>query len=184
MKQNILLLALLLFGMSNGWGKSLDIDAYDTALRVNYNSQSLKSMQGLSGELGLLFSEEDLDTYHVGFMVQGDNWSKSGVFNIGIGGRFYISNPGPYSLYALGFGGKIRFSPAKRIGVGGYLYHAPDITSTGDADRLTEAGMRIDYQVIPQAFVYVGYRHIESRIESGPYLELDSHAHLGFRMLF
>jgi hypothetical protein len=54
-----------------------------------------------------------------------------------------------------------------------------------DADSFQETGVTIDYQVLPQAFVYVGYRQIEVDIDNSPdNVELEDDAHLGFKMLF
>ncbi|MBF0219590.1 MAG: hypothetical protein HQL49_08700 [Gammaproteobacteria bacterium] len=185
MKEKITLLMALLLLPLYGRAELVDIDVHNEALRLNYQSNTLSTMQGLSGEVGLLYHENDKNIFHLGFAVQGENWSNQGVFHIGMGGRLYISNPDNYSLYALGLGGWVRFSPMKRLGIGAQIYHAPDIIASGDADNFTEAAVRIDYQMIPQAFIYIGHRYIESDIKDRRFtLELEDQTHLGFRLLF
>ena len=168
---------------------NIDINLRDEAIRASYTMQSKNGGAGLSTELGLLYSEdkEKLDDtlYHLGLHVSGENWSQSGTFDISIGGRVYYTSPDDYDLAALGFGGAIRFSPAHRFGIGGHVYYAPDITSFMDAKSFLETGIRVDYQILPQAFLYVGYRQIEVDIVDGPKdVELDDDAHVGFKLLF
>jgi hypothetical protein len=168
---------------------NIDLNLHDEAIRFSY-AKELKggSTSGLSAEAGLLYSEDQKrlnDTlYHLGLHVSGENWSQSGTFDINLGGRFYYASPEDVDLAALAFGGAIRFSPAHRFGIGGHFYFAPRITSYMDADSFRETGVRLDYQVLPQAFVYVGYRQIEVDIDNAKNVELEDDAHIGFKMLF
>ncbi|HEX9803970.1 MAG TPA: YfaZ family outer membrane protein [Gammaproteobacteria bacterium] len=169
---------------------SIDLNLHDEAIRFTYTNE-LKDggTSGLSLDAGLLYSEDKKrlnDTlYHLGLHVSGENWSQSGTFDIKLGGRFYYASPENVDLAALAVGGALRFSPAHRFGIGAHLYYAPRITSYMDADSFQETGVTIDYQVLPQAFVYVGYRQIEVDIDNGPdNVELEDDAHLGFKMLF
>jgi hypothetical protein len=167
---------------------NIDLNLRDEAIRASY-TMDIAGTAGLNTELGLLYSEDEekLDDtlYHAGMHVSGENWSQSGTFDISIGGRLYYTSPGDLELSALAFGGKVRFSPAHRLGIGGHVYYAPDITSYEDAKRFVESAVRVDYQLLPQAFVYVGYRQIEVDIENGPKeVELDDDAHIGIKLLF
>lgn len=169
---------------------SLDINLRDEAIRAIYTmDMKERSKGGLSTELGLLYSEDkkklDGTLYHAGLHVSGENWSQSGTFVISLGGRIYYAGSDNQDLSALGFGGAMRFSPVHRVGVGAHLYYAPTITSWMDAKNFREAGVRVDYQLLPQAFVYVGYRNIEADFENGVNnVELDDDAHIGFKLLF
>ncbi len=169
---------------------NLDINLRDEAIRAIYTmDMSGRGKGGASTEFGLLYSEDkkklDDSLFHLGLHVTGENWSQSGTFVIALGGRVYYTSPGDLELGALGFGGALRFSPVHRVGIGAHLYYAPDITSFMDAKAFTETGVRVDYQILPQAFVYAGYRTIEVDIEDGPSdVELDDNAHIGFKLLF
>lgn len=169
---------------------NIDVNLHDKAIRASYTKQLKDSGQaGLSAEFGLLYSEDRNklnDTlYHLGLHVSGENWSQSGTFDISLGGRFYYASPGNTQLGALAFGGDIRFSPAHRFGIGAHAYIAPSITSFMDANRFEELGGRVDYQLLPQAFVYLGYRQIKVDINNGPSgVKLEDNAHVGFKLLF
>ncbi len=166
---------------------SIDVNLKSDALRATYTMQ-LQSTKGLSGEVGLLYTEEsnnDSDLIlHGGMMVSGENWSKSGTFDISLGGRLLYATPGNLDMLAVAFGGSARFSPIPRLGIGAHFYYAPDITAFMDSDSYREVGLRVDYQVLPQAFVYLGTRDIEVDFGDAGNWEADSGIHIGYRMMF
>jgi hypothetical protein len=166
---------------------SIDVNLREKAVRLTYAANV--SSGGLNADFGILYNEDkkqlDDTLYHAGLLVSGENWSETGTFDISLGGRLIYTSPENVDLGALAFGGQLRFSPVHRLGIGGSVFYAPSITSFMDADGYTETGIRIDYQVLPQAFVYLGYRNIEVDIENGPdNVELDEGAHAGFKILF
>lgn len=166
---------------------SIDINLHDEAIRGTYTMQ-LQNTKGLSGEIGLLYAEDnntnDSETMlHGGILVSGENWSKSGTFDISLGGRVVYAEPGNLDMFAVAFGGRLRFSPIPRLGIGGHVYIAPDITSFMDSDGYDEIGIRVDYQILPQAFVYLGQREVEVDFGNST-VELDDEVHIGFKMTF
>ena len=165
---------------------NIDINLRDEAIRASY---SMDLENGLRTGFGFLYSEdeEQLDDtlYHAGLLVSGENWSETGTFDVSLGGRFIYSAPGEADLGAIAFGGELRFSPVHRLGIGGSLYYSPSVTSFMDADNYSEFGLRLDYQLLPQAFIYGGYRNIEVDIADGQDgVELDEGFHAGFKLLF
>lgn len=195
--RNIMTLLLIVSSVSV-WGRTLDLDLQDAKLRVNLTNEGLKAMNGSSVELGWLYSEESDDLVHLGWYVRGENWSKQGgAVQISLGGRLYGAQlasatqvEDDYSMGMLALGGMASFSPLQRLTLMGRAYHAPDITSFGDADGITEVELRLNYRVIPQAFVYLGYRYIQIDLEDSLELgendtvEMDNHINIGFRLLF
>ena len=170
---------------------SIDINLHDDAIRATYTGV-MQRTRGLSGEVGLLYAEDknnDSETLvHGGLLVSGENWSKSGTFDIAIGGRLlyasFDASPNNEELLALAFGGRVRFSPVPRLGIGGHFSYAPDITAFMDSEAYEEYGLRLDYQILPQAFVYLGYRKIEVDFGFPENVELDDNGHIGFKMAF
>lgn len=199
MKLRHVLLALLGGTSAAAHADNIDINLNNDALRLSYAHQ-LQSTKGLSVEVGGLYTEEmrydghrvddDELLLHAGLLVSGENWSQAGTFDISIGGRLIAGSIEPgntnYDLVALGFGGDVRFSPVHRLGIGGNIYYAPDITSFQDANSYQEFGVRVDYQLMPQAFVYVGYRNVEVELDNpgSTKAEFDDNVHLGFKMTF
>lgn len=165
---------------------SLDLNLNDDSMRLTYEANMGNSM---ALDAGYYYNDRlkgsDADMMHVGLHVTGDNWSQSGVFNIKIGGRLIYTDLDMYEVMALGLGGEVRFSPVHRVGIGGSAYYAPRIASFLDGERYSEYGLKLDYQLLTQAYVYVGYRWIDVEVENvrGRW-ELDDSAHLGMKLLF
>lgn len=167
---------------------SLDLNLNDDSMRLTYEAE-MRGMKGLAMDAGYYYNDRlkgsDADMAHLGLHVTGDNWSQSGVFNIKVGGRLIYSDVGPYNVMALGLGGEVRFSPVHRLGLSADAYYAPRIASFLDAERYSEYGVKIDYQLLTQAYIYAGYRWIDVEVEqvSGR-IELDDAAHVGLKLVF
>lgn len=191
----------LVWGMTVGTGlltasqvlaDSIDLNINDDSMRAVYEADMGSANKGLALDAGYYYndsesaSRSDADMMHVGLHVTGDNWSQSGVFNIKVGGRMiYTSLASNVDVMALGLGGEVRFSPVRRVGIGASAYYAPRIATFLDGERYSEYGVKLDYQLLTQAFVYVGYRQINVEVENiGDKIELDDSAHLGLKLLF
>jgi hypothetical protein len=185
-------LALLATTLASGnvAADSFDFNLHSEVLRATYTMDlSERGYAGLSSEFGILYSQDEkkLDDIlvHAGMHVSGENWSEAGSFDIRLGARVIHTAPGNTDLMAVPLGAQLRFSPIHRIGFGGHLYYAPKILSFLDAERYREFALRADYQLLPQAFVYVGYRYIDAAIENGTdKAKLEDNIHIGFKMLF
>ncbi len=184
---------LCALGVSPAMADSIDINVHDKAIRGTYTAQ-MESTQGLSSDYGILYVEgdpgndvpadENESLFHVGLQVSGDNWSKSGTVSIGLGGRIVYAAPRDYDLLAIAFGGTLRFSPVPRLGIGGHAFFSPQITSFGDSEGYQEVGLRLDYQLLPQAFVYVGHRKVEVDFDTPDDWVLDDEVHVGMKLTF
>jgi hypothetical protein len=64
------------------------------------------------------------------------------------------------------------------------VYLSPNIVTFGNADRYVEIQVRGEFEVTPQAVVYLGYRKIGFGIKSRPYTVLDQGFNLGVRISF
>ncbi len=176
--------ALILFVVStSSWAKSIELDVYDKALGFNYSNQESIMISGMGVEVGFLLNDTTRPLFHAGLNVSGANKSKRGVFDITVGGRLYTWQESPDSFSALALGGSVRFSPLKRVGLSAHVYIAPDITASSDSTGMTDLMLRLDYQVIPQAFVYVGYRNIEVKFP-GKAIDINDDVHVGLKLLF
>ena len=185
----VLLLAAVLMAQK-AVADSIDFDLHSEALRLVYTmDMSTRGHPGLTTDFGVLFSQDEkyLDDLllHAGLHVTGENWSEAGSYNISLGARAVFASPGNTDVAAIPLGVSMRFSPIHRVGIGGSVYYAPKIISFLDIDTYREMNLRGDYQVLPQAFVYVGYRYIDVNIDDGPKkVKLENRMHVGFRLLF
>lgn len=166
---------------------SLDINLHSDALRATYG-HTLGASRGLDLDLGYLYVEDQHDNnahvVHAGLMVAGKNWSQAGNFDISLGGRAVFVDTDPKDGMAVALGGRVRFSPLQRVGIGGEVFYAPKITSFSDVDGYKEWSVSLDYQLLTQGFVYVGYRKVEVDFDNIGDVEIDDNAHIGMKLLF
>ena len=166
---------------------SLDLNIHTDAMRVTYARAIGQAERGLEFDAGLLYAKNPGETdnlVHAGLMVAGQNWSHQGNFDISLGGRVVAADIKAGNVLGMAIGGRVRFSPVNRFGIGGQLFYAPKITSFLDSEEYTEWGVAADYQLLTQAFVYVGYRRVEVKIKDKGTAQIDDNLHLGMKLLF
>jgi hypothetical protein len=109
-------------------------------------------------------------------------------FIFSLGGRSYFTtikqknSTEEYKVAALALGAELLYVPDSLggIGFGAKYYYAPDILTGGDGQGLTEYGLIMDYQLTPQANIFVGYRKIEADIKViNSNVDIDEGAYLG-----
>lgn len=166
---------------------SLDINLHSDALRATYGHALGNPSRGLDLDVGYLYVENPHHNdhlLHAGLLVSGKNWSKAGDFDIGLGGRLIVADTKPGDGAAVAFGGRVRFSPLQRIGIGGEVFYAPKITSFSDSEGYKEWTVTADYQLLTQGYVYVGYRRVELDIKDKDTVLIDDNLNVGMKLLF
>ena len=177
--RKIVIFILLLFSGAV-YAKSIDLNLHSDALRFTY---AFAVDKNLVTDLGVLYIDKQrkLDdnelAFHAGLNVVSGN--------VRFGGRAFFVAPGNAEALAIGFGGQGRFALTPRIGLGGHLYYAPEITSMLDAEGYHEYSVRLDFKVTPSAYLYLGYRNVKVRIGSRENkVELDDNVMVGFKVYF
>jgi len=111
-------------------------------------------------------------------------------FGLTIKGYAMSFDESDIDVAAITLGVKAWFVPpqASRIGVIVHGNYAPAITTYADAETLWEAGIRAEYEVLPGAAMFVGYRRVSATLESQPAdnadIDMDEGGHIGLRMTF
>ncbi|MFI4941428.1 MAG: YfaZ family outer membrane protein, partial [Burkholderiales bacterium] len=138
------------------------------------------NQKNLLGDLGILVKDEvgkSVPGLSVGVGIKGLTAKTNGNNSLAPGNN----------MAALAIGGMVRYAPFpdRRFGIVGQLYLSPNIVTFGDADRYTETGVRFEYEIIPQAAAYLGYRRINFGLKSVfSDVTLDEGAFLGVRIMF
>lgn len=130
--------------------------------------------------------EDDLFVAHVGALVTGDAGAQQFDLAAGLGVRgVYIGRDHDSGgAVALGGQAEARYPGYERFGLSVYGYYAPEILSFGEFDQYYEIGTALDYQVIKNASIYVGYRNVNLELENGGEITADNGLHGGFRLSF
>ena len=184
-------LAIAMVSAPAGAG-ALDINLGDNSAQLQYSSAMGRDSLGKSEfHMGFLYTGQDDLFGDVGILVKNEAGSGLPGVTVGIGVKGIMAttknrNAPNSDALALALGGQVRFSPpsASRFGIVGQLYAAPNIVTFGDADRFVETAVRLEYEVLPQAVAYLGYRKIKFGLETGPNVVLDEGAHIGVKITF
>jgi hypothetical protein len=162
------------------------------SIDVNLNNDSIQAVYArklptAEFSLGFLDNSDRHDwVASAGLLVFGDNRSAGTRTEVGVGGKIYYASVGNQNVYALGLGGQARVFPNNGpIGIGGYVFYAPDIVTSGDGKQFWEAGARIEFEVVKNtASVYLGYRKVRAELEVGGHVTVDSGGNVGLQINF
>ena len=138
---------------------------------------------------GALFADDvagdDGIMIHTGLLVTGDAGAQDALVQAGLAVRAAAFDADNASGGAIAIGGEIdaRLPEVNRIGVGVEAYFAPDASSFSDISGYFEYAFNVNYELIRNGFVYVGYRKIEVDVDDVD-IEIDDGAHAGFRVRF
>lgn len=189
LSRNIVALSLLTFA-STAIADTIDLNLRNSSAQVQYSSAMGRNALGKSElHFGALYSDADNanNTYgDLGIAVKDEIGSKAPGFSAGIGIKALASHTQGTTESAVAIGGLIAYSPPSltRMSLVGQLYFAPNITTFGDANRYGEALAQLEFEVIPNAAAYIGYRKIQFDLNSGSNATVDEGAYIGVRMSF
>ncbi|MGE0370479.1 MAG: YfaZ family outer membrane protein [Gammaproteobacteria bacterium] len=142
-------------------------------------------------DLGLVYSTDDAIVGMFGAQLVAEAGSRSPGLDAGLGLKLFGANADvdggdDVSLFALTLGGQLHFVPPPwpRIGVSLEGFFSPDVVTFGDADKFAYLSAALEYRVLPQAMVYLGYRKMRAGLEEGDNVTVESGGHLGFQLEF
>ena len=166
---------------------AIDVNLSSDVAQIQYLAPMGKLGQGKSGgHVGLLFNDENDGMGEIGLMVTSNVGDGSSV-SLGVGIKGVGVTMNSNNAMALALGGQVRVAPLpdKLFGIIGNVHAAPDIVTVGDADSFTEVGVRLEYEILPQAAAYVGYRKIKFGAKVGGLdYTVDEGGHIGVRVAF
>ena len=191
MRKTLLMLAMLAPGLVFA-EQSLDLNLSGDAIRGEFSSDT-GLLPNSNGKLsfGGLYSDDDNADFtmgHLGLLVTGDAGARNALVNAGLGVRLVglDVNGGDANGGAVALGGAVdaRLPAFNRIGLGAYLYYAPDVSAFGDIDKFLEYAANINYELIRNAYVYVGARQVRLGFDPGSEMSVDTGAHAGVHLKF
>ncbi len=168
---------------------ALDINLRDTAAQLQYKAAMGGSNIGKSEfHMGAIYSQPNNVMGDMGILVKDDIGGNAPGVSAGVGVKVLAARvtPARISVSALALGGLVRFSPPaeRRFGVAAELYLSPSIITFGQADRYLETTVRAEYEMIPQAQVYVAYRKMEFSVKNVGTQSFDQGFNVGVKLSF
>ena len=90
------------------------------------------------------------------------------------------------SIAALAVGGNVGIGIPAAIPLAAVFqgYISPNITTSGDADRVTEGHVRLEAEIVSGAHAFVGYRQIKFHMDEFRDARVDDGFHGGLRLRF
>jgi len=161
----ILTTVLLLIASFGASAARLDVNLNQDSARFTYYSLIGGSTYGRTEmSTGVLYNQDKNYLLELGLQVVDVAGSESPGLEIGVGPKLYYMTDDAADVTGLSIavGGIVRYNlpQLQRLALQGSLYYAPSITSTLDADAFVEYGVRVAYEILPTASVYLGYRKI------------------------
>lgn len=165
---------------------NLDFNLASNALDVDYTANLTDS--GLEGDLSYLHHSDRVDIGAVGLDLVGNASPVGSPLIFGVGAKFFFISPkgGVSNGSAIGVGGHFRYTwpDYNRFVLGGELYYAPSIVSFQNVDHYLQYGVKASYEVLRNADVYVGYRHVSASFNGSGNVALDSSFMVGMNLTF
>jgi hypothetical protein len=173
------------------------VNAYlaEKALQVTYLRNMDLGDLGTNGVRGGFFINEDRDLVAMADIVfnVGKTPTPRRLWSLQVGPRVYgaLLNVENQDIFALGIGGTISYfiGGNRMTALSGTAYYAPDISTFGNADRVTDFSVQIETPLTPNTHVYAGYRWFRfdlapaEGIDSGD-REVDDGVHIGVSYRF
>lgn len=185
--RRIVALSLLTFG-TTAMADTIDLNLRNSSAQFQYSTSMGRDALGKTElHLGVLYADKSNMLGDLGILVKDEVGSSVPGFSVGVGIKGLLAHTQGTNESALALGGMIRYSPPglSRMGIVGQLYFSPNITTFGDANRFIETGVRVEYEVIPNAAAYLGYRNIRFNLNNtARYATLDEGVFVGVRMSF
>ena len=182
--KSLVALTLLTLSVFSYAGGSLDLSLSDTSARIGWDATKVSS--GLHLNAALLHEKDEGNMANLGLHVVDIRKQKSHLY-IGIGGNAYVFNNDDTNGGAVGVGGFFRYKlPVNPdFSLYGYAYYAPPVVSFSEIENLIDADIRIQYDVLTSAHVYLGVRGTSIQFEGqDDRYSLADGAHIGLRLDF
>jgi hypothetical protein len=181
-------IALTMMLSSGAYAQELDINLSDDTAEFRYITPVglENSFGGTEIDMGFLYTTTDDVMGIFGVQVVDEAGSASPGLRVGVGLKGFAGTIDKNDVYAVTLGAQARYTPPafNRFAVFGAVHFAPDVVTFGDTERLLYINSRLEYEILPQATVYLGYRKIRANLAGGGDVSIDNGAHLGIQFLF
>jgi hypothetical protein len=188
-----IVLVLFLTGISWAGTHLIELNASQGAIEGGYEHQMPVEHGFLTAGIGALYSEDEYRTGNIKFTL-GNGISSAGLrFNLGFKGVIgsVEENGKEADLMALGFFFSGAFTIPETIvpipvDFSLNVSMAPEPLCFLDSDRYLDFRASLDFKIVKNAAIILGYRYIETRLEQdhGNWEKSDSALFIGYQLRF
>ncbi len=180
-----LIVALLLGGPA--WAQSAGLALSETSAYFTYGTLvGGQSFGQNEARFGLLYNTANTFLVQAGLQVRDEAGTRVPGLEAGVGGHLTVAVRDEREVLAFAVGGLVRYRlpQAERFAVAGEGFYAPDIVSFLDAKAYWTWALQVEYEILPQASVHLGYRRFEARTRGGTRFGLDKGLRVGVEVQF
>jgi hypothetical protein len=188
-----ILLVLFLSSISYAATHIIELDASRETIEGSYAHKMPVEFGFLTAGIGALYSEDDYRIGHLGFTV-GDGMPSAGLhFNLGFKGVIgnVEKNSNEADLMAIAFLFTGTFNIPETIlpipvDLSLKASMAPEPLCFSDSDRYMDLRASLDFRIVKNAAIILGYRYIETRLEkdNGKWEISDGTLLIGYQLEF
>ncbi len=172
-------------------GDTLDINLSNNTAQFQFGTGTPTGTQGRTDlHAGVLYNNVNSILVNAGVLVVNSQDGAPGL-TIGAGVEALVATikdnpPIRSNASAVALDVLVRYSPpaTNQLAFAGEMHYAPRIITFGDADRYSQFGARVEYELSTQTLVYVGYRRITFGIKNRSDAIMDNGVHLGIKFGF
>ena len=170
----------------NASAGELDLSFNSDAFRVIY-AQDIEH-NDLAWDAGLINNSDkgyiiNASLYLTGFASDGSN-----PLEAGLGGRtgYVDGDNSDQTGIPLALGGYLKYTlpNLNRISIRGDAYYAPDILTAMDLEKYEDYTLKVAYNLMKQADIYVGVRYVKAEFDNDSSQLIDNGMHVGIDLRF
>jgi hypothetical protein len=183
--------ALMIFALTTSsvaFADTLDINLRDNSAQIKYSASMGTDTLGKSElHFGALYAGKENFLADSGLLVQDQIGVNFPNITFGMGIKAVLARTNVNDASAVAFGALVAIKPLPdpRLNIVGQVYASPTILSFGQATRFIETAARIEFEIIPQALAYIGYRTTRFDLKNNlSATQLDDGLTIGLRMSF
>lgn len=176
-------------------GLSLSASALADRLDLSFNADAFRveyarpfPRNALEWDVGWLHEQDNGDVIHGSLHLTGQASQGQNPLRGGLGLRIAYTNGDRSKQDGVGVavGGYFRYPIPRynRFIIGGHAYIAPSVLSIGELDQYQDFGIRLAYNVMKDADVYVGLRYVEGQYDEARDATFDDGLNIGVALRF
>ena len=164
----------------------LDLSFNSDAVRLAYVRDLTNP--DLQADFGFLTESDKGEVIHASLYLTGMASDGANPLEAAVGGRTaFVDGDGPNQEgipLALGGFVKYTFADANRFSLRADLWYAPDVLTLNDLEKYEDFSIRLAYNILREADIYVGARYVRGEFDNGTDVIFDNGAHIGVNIRF
>lgn len=161
----------------------LDLAVSDETANFGLFSQAETPVDSTRYAAHYFYNEPGDRMYSASIGVQRKGMAGNPDLELGLKGKAYYVTQDEQDLDAfglmLGVSGRYWLPTSSPASLSAEIMHSPEIVTSGDADSMTEMGVRADLQILPSVNAFVGFRYLAADFNLSSDYELDKNVHIG-----